>query len=118
MKPTLDDAPSEPEAETVLDSLARCRVQRTFNRLPSVELLVQPSQHRPHHERSGNGQPGHHTVVDKGSRVSGRGRRRVEVTGVDGCAVGDGVDEGEGRCTLGRGARHRVTDPREGGRVA
>ena len=42
----------EPETEAVLDSLAGGSVDCTLDALASVQLLVQPAQHDPQHERS------------------------------------------------------------------
>lgn len=82
------------------------------------ELVVQPHEHEPENRRRGNGHDAGHAVVHEGADVPGGHAVLVEVRGVDGRAVADGVDEGEGRGALCGGAGEGVGDPRESRRVA
>lgn len=103
----------QPEPESMLSSLAGCRIGHTFDTLSAIQFLIQSSQHYPKHKRSTNCDRREQAVVDEGGLVSGRSRVGVQIRGIDRSRVRNRVDEGKGCRSLGWRARKGVADPRK-----
>lgn len=103
----------ESETEAVLNSFAWRSIDGTLDPFAPVKLLVQLRKHQSQRESRSYSNSGHHTVMYKGSSISGFGRLRVQVARIDGRTVRDGVDETKCSSSLRWGTGQGVADPCE-----
>lgn len=89
-------------------------ISNTFNRLASVQLLVKSCQHDSENTSGYNSHGSHETVVNPSTSVLMIFIFRVQICGIDGSRIGNGVDESQSRRSLGWRTRKRIADPSQG----